>query len=98
MRYHQVKLNFPGDREFDPTLPYVMKWNVIADAIAGDVKTCVDDLREMGFSFENSWQVARQLGSRFQHLGIQEAARKRQPHLKLQARGPDLCWPSFWHY
>jgi hypothetical protein len=79
MRYDQVKLNLPGDPIFDPTLPYVMKWNDVADAIAGDVKTFVDDLRGTGFSFENAWQVARQLGSRFQYLGIQEAARKRRP-------------------
>jgi hypothetical protein len=75
MRYNRVKLNLP----FDSTCPRVMKWNANAKAIAGDVKTFVDDLRRTGYNFENSCQVAGQIGARFQYLGIQEAARKRRP-------------------
>lgn len=79
MRYDRVIFNLPGDEKFDATKPRVMKWNDIAEAIAGDVKTFVDDLRGTGFSFENAWQVARQLTSRLQYLGIQDAPRKRRP-------------------
>jgi hypothetical protein len=79
LRYDQVKLNLPGDDDFDPTLPMVMKWDDTVDQIAGDVITFVDDLRASGYSSENAWQVARQVASRLQYLGIQDAPRKRRP-------------------
>ena len=79
MRYDQVILNCPGSSTYNPSLPRVMKWNDIASAIAGDVVTFVDDLRASGYSFENGWQVARQIASRLQYLGIQDAPRKRRP-------------------
>lgn len=79
MRYDKVILNLPGSPDYDPSQPRVMKWNNIAEAIAGDVVTFVDDLRASGYSFENAWQVARQIASRFQYLGIQDAPRKRRP-------------------
>ena len=79
MRWDTVKLNLPGAAEYTPTLPHVYKWNNLAQHIAGDVVTYIDDLRVSGYSMENSWQVGRQLASRFQYLGIQDAARKRRP-------------------
>ena len=56
-----------------------MKWNDIADRIAGDVESFVDDLRMSGHSVENIWQVSRQIAARVQYLGIQDAPRKRRP-------------------
>ena len=38
----------------------------------------VDDLRAIGFSWEAAWAIARQVATRFQMLGIQDAARKRR--------------------
>jgi hypothetical protein len=79
MGYDEVRLNLPGYMDYNPSLPRVMKWNQAAKAISGDVVTSVDDLRASGHSVENSWQVSRQLGSRLQYLGIQDAPRKRRP-------------------
>ena len=79
MRWDRLRLNLPGDRHFDPSLPLVMKWNASVERIAGDVEGFVDDLRSSGHSIENVWQVSRQLASRVQYQGIQDAPRKRRP-------------------
>jgi hypothetical protein len=57
MGFDEVILNLPGDPKFDPTLPMVMKWNNLSDAIAGDVITFADDLRASGPDSESAWQV-----------------------------------------
>ena len=79
LRYDRVILNLPGMPDFDPSKPNVMKWNDTVDRLAGDIITFVDDLRASGYDRENAWQVARQITSRLQYLGIQDAARKRRP-------------------
>ncbi|KAL7574604.1 hypothetical protein ACA910_002958 [Epithemia clementina (nom. ined.)] len=78
-RFDEVRLNIPGSENYDPTLPWIMKWNVEANALAGDVVTFVDDLRATGHSTENAWQVGRRVASRLQWLGLQDAPRKRGP-------------------
>ena len=79
LRYDKVVFNLPGMEGYDPSLPNVMKMNDLVDRIAGDVVTFVDDLRGSGYDMENAWQVARQIASRLQYLGIQDAPRKRRP-------------------
>ena len=39
----------------------------------------MDDMRVTGYSVEACWQAGRQLASRLQFLGIQDAARKKRP-------------------
>jgi hypothetical protein len=56
-----------------------MKWDAIDERIASDLLAFVDDLRASGLSVEEAWQVARQVASRLQYLGIQDAPRKRRP-------------------
>jgi hypothetical protein len=79
LRWDRVILNLPGDSRFDPTKPRVMKWDDILMRIAADILSFVDDLRASGFTAEEAWQVARQVASRLQYLGIQDAPRKRRP-------------------
>jgi hypothetical protein len=79
MGYDEVRFNIPGSADYNPSLPRVIKWSQAAKAISGDVVTFVDDLRASGHSFDNSWQVSRQLVSRLQYLGIQDAPLKRRP-------------------
>jgi hypothetical protein len=56
-----------------------MKWDKGVDNIAGDIIGFVDDLRSSGRAEEESWQISRQVASRLQYLGIQDAPRKRRP-------------------
>jgi hypothetical protein len=79
LRWDEVRLNLPGDPAFDPTLPKVIKWDMLINNIAGDVKTFVDDLRALGIDEETAWRIARQFASRLQYLGIQDAPRARPP-------------------
>jgi hypothetical protein len=79
LRWDEARLNLPGDKAFDPTLPRVMKWDRDIDNIAGDVLTFVDDLRASGLDQEVTWKISSQITSRLQHLGIQDAPRKRRP-------------------
>jgi hypothetical protein len=79
MRWDEILLNLPGDPEYNPSKPRVMKWNKELEVIAGDILGFVDDLRASGHSMEQAWAVARQVASRLQYLGIQDAPRKRRP-------------------
>jgi hypothetical protein len=63
LRWDQVKLNLPGDPQYNPSLPRVMKWNEATNSIAGDILAFVDDLRASGSSPEQAWQIARQVAS-----------------------------------
>jgi hypothetical protein len=47
-----------------------MKWNHSTNSIAGDLLAFVDDLRASGSSPEQAWQIAREVASRLQYLGI----------------------------
>ena len=79
MRWDRLCLNLPGDPIFDPSPPFVMKWNDLVNRITGDVESFVDDLRTSSHSVENVWQGSRQIAARVQYLGIQDAPRKRRP-------------------
>ena len=80
--FDEVRFNIPGSSDYNPILPWVMKWNAKHNNIAGDAITYMDDIRTVGFSAENAWQVARRLASRLQYMGIQDAPRKRRPPSK----------------
>ena len=81
-----IKLNLPCSKNFDPTAPWIYKWNNLSNNLAGDVISFVDDFRITGYSVENCWQCGRRLASVLQSLGIQEAARKRSsPTLNADA-------------
>lgn len=79
LRYDRIIMNLPGMENHDPSEPSVMKWNDDMERLAGDVATFIDDLRTLGFDVENNWQVSRQVASRLQYLGIQNAPRKTRP-------------------
>ena len=69
MRWDRIILNLPGMENFDPRLPWVMKWDDERGCIAGVVVTFVDDGRGSGKDPEHAWQVAMRFASRLQHLG-----------------------------
>jgi hypothetical protein len=73
----RVRLNLPGDLDYDPNLPWVSK--VREDGrIAANLFTFVDDLRPTGPGKKNCWRAARRAGSVLSWLGIQDASRKRR--------------------
>ena len=78
LRWDRIILNLPGNENFNPSLPYVMKWNDIVNRQAGNVIAYVDDLRIIGWSINHAWRIAHRVASRLQYLGIQDAPRKRR--------------------
>jgi hypothetical protein len=82
LRWDHVKLNLSGHPEYDPTFPRVMKWDEIIRNIAGDLAAFVDDLRASAHSVEQAWAIARQVVSRLQYFGLQDAPQKRIPPVR----------------
>ena len=78
LRFDRVIINAIGNANYNPALPNVFKFDDINKRIAGDLIAYVDDLRTLGHSLEEAWRIARQVMSRLQYLGIQDAARKRR--------------------
>ena len=76
MGYDSIRMNLPGMDSYDPSFPKIAKWNSVRQSVAGDVITFVDDVRIVGSSKENCHEVHRQVASRFQFLGMQDAPRK----------------------
>ena len=75
-KWHVVVLNLPGDKDYDPSLPWVMK--VRRDGhLACEVYIYVDDGRFTGWSKLECWRAVRKFSSVLSWLGIQDAYRKR---------------------
>jgi hypothetical protein len=72
-----VRLNLPGNVDYDPNLPWVSKMR-LDGKIAADLFIFVDDLTPTGPGRKLSWQAARRAASLLNWLGIQDAARKRR--------------------
>ncbi len=77
--FDQIIMNIPGSEKFDPSLPWVFRWDSLRKVMAGDLVAYVDDLRAVGYSVENTWAIARRFCSILQYMGIQDAPRKRRP-------------------
>jgi len=76
-RWHEVRLNCPGDPTYDPSKPWVSK--IRKDGtIASDLVAFMDDLRTSGPSRKEAWQASRRTASRLNYLGLQDVARKRR--------------------
>ena len=72
-----VRLNLPGDAEYDPSLPWISKIRSNGD-IAADVHPYVDDLRETAPSEDEAWKAASKMAKGASYFGLQDAARKRR--------------------
>ena len=84
LRWDKVVLNCPGNKLFDPRLPWVYKWDDIRSSVAGAIVTFVDDGRASGKDSEHAWQVSQQTAKRLQYLGIQNAPRKIRPPAQIK--------------
>ena len=78
LRWDSIILSLIGNLNYNPAFPSVYKWDEILRRIAGDLISYIDDLRSIGCSMEHAWSIARRVASHLQHLGILDAARKRQ--------------------
>jgi hypothetical protein len=79
LRWDWIELNLPGAKKYNPSKPRVQKWNKDKKCIAGDISAFVDDGRMLGKTLDHVWRICRQVCSRFQYLGMQDATRKWRP-------------------
>ena len=76
--WSQVLLNFPGSDKYNPSLPWVSKRTADFE-IPPDDFTFVDDICVVGSTESKCYIATRKVGSSINHLGEQEASRKRRP-------------------
>ena len=72
-----LKLNFPGTLGYEPAMPWVYKWNGVAQEMAAFFGTYVDDIRAGGSSEMSCKRALHRIASIVNYLGQQDAPRKR---------------------
>jgi hypothetical protein len=77
-RWDHIRMNLPGSKTYDPSLPWVSKVRLSDGRIAADLFIYVDDVRLTGSSSKECRQAGRRAASVANSLGIQDAARKRR--------------------
>jgi hypothetical protein len=76
--WQHMRMNLPGDVDYDPTLPWVFKAKKDG-SLAADVHVYVDDIRCSGQTELECWRASQRVSSVLASLGLQDAARKRRP-------------------
>ena len=80
-RWDRVRLNLPGQSDYNPSLPWVSKVKDLAEGqvvVAADLFTFCDDLRPVGATKKEGWKAGSRSASIINWLGCQDAARKRR--------------------
>jgi hypothetical protein len=75
-RWDEVRMNLPGPKAYDPSLPWVSKIRVGDNNIACDIVIFVDDLRVTGPTGDECWKAGQRAAKVLNHLGLQDAPRK----------------------
>ena len=90
--FEKVRLNLPGMAAYDASLPWVMKVDPDGD-IATEAIVFFDDGRVVGANALKCQAGLRQVTSRLQYLGIQDASRKcRAPSMRAGAWAGGVCY------
>jgi hypothetical protein len=93
-RWSSVRLNLPGQLEYDPSKSWVCK--IRNDGVvAADVFTYVDDIRCSAPTQAEAWRASQRTSSTLGFLGLQDAARKRRdPGEETGAWTGSVVWTS----
>ena len=77
-QWEYVKLNLPGTRSYDPSLPWITKRRNDG-TLASDLVDFVDDERIVGHGSERAREAGHTVSTRESYLGLQDALRKLRP-------------------
>ena len=88
--WNEVVLNLPGSTNYDPTMPWVYRWNNIDKRMPAFFNTYIDDTRSGAEDELSCRAVTRRVASRLNYLGQQDAARKRGHPAKEPRAGLEL--------
>ena len=82
-RWDSVRMNLPGDSDYDPSMPWVYKWNNEDGRLASHFSCYIDDIRGIGGTEGICRKATRRVASWINYLGQQDAPRKRRPPSKI---------------
>ena len=92
LRWDEVLMNLPGAVNYDPSKPWVYRWDSQNQCIASFFGTYIDDIRTVGGSEKIARDVTRRTAALINYLGQQDAPRKRRPPSQEPgARAGALC-------
>jgi hypothetical protein len=78
MRWDKVILNLPGTRSYDPSRPWLYKYDSVNNRLAAFLVSYVDDLRTGSHGNQDDGdEVVHHVAARLNYLGQQDASRKR---------------------
>jgi hypothetical protein len=76
-QWNCVVLNLPGNKNYDPTMPWIFKCRKDGQ-IAADLRTYIDDNRVTANDESEAWRASSRIAKYCAWLGMQDAARKRR--------------------
>jgi hypothetical protein len=90
--WDRVVLNLPGGVDYQPSMPWVYRWNSIQAKMASFFGTYIDDIRGGGPSELDCRRTMHRTACRINYLGQQDAPRKRgQPTQTPRAWAGSKC-------
>ena len=92
--WETVRLNLPGNSDYDPSEAWVSKMRHDG-GVAADVFIYVDDIRSCAPTELEAWHSSQRTSTKLAFLGIQDATRKRrQPGSEAGAWTGSVVWTS----
>ena len=82
LQWDEVVLNLPGSEKYNPSMPWVYKWDSVNGRLASDFACYIDDIRGLGGTERVCRAATRRVASYVNYLGQQDAPRKRRPPSK----------------
>jgi hypothetical protein len=93
-RWEQLRLNLPGQANYDPSRAWVTKLRRDG-SIAADMFIYVDDIRTSAPTASEAWLASQRTSTVLAFLGLQDAARKRRdPGTETGAWTGSVVWTS----
>ena len=78
LRWDSVIANLPGSKNYDPTKPWIYRWDAVNNRIAASFCTYVDDIRTWAEGEDHCNEVTHTIAAKINYLGQQDAPRKRR--------------------
>lgn len=78
LRWDSVVTNLPGAKDYDPTKPWIYRWDEVNQRIAASFCSYVDDIRTWAQGEDHCNDVTHTIAAKINYLGQQDAPRKRR--------------------
>ena len=75
-------MNLPGNKDYDPSMSWVYKWDDVNERLASDFVCYINDIQGLGGTERACRSTTWQVASYVNYLGQQDAPRKHRPPSK----------------